>query len=89
MSSSTKLTSGSVTLNSSTAALIVAARPGRKLLKIVAGSGVTIGDSSLNSSNGYPPNSGNPGMESFETQDALYGISSSGTPSVQFIELHD
>lgn len=87
--SSTKLTSGKVTLNSSTATQIVAAQPGRKKVILDFGSGITFGDSSLTPLNGVSLNQGNSGNAELETQDAVFGIAVSGTPSVGFIELHD
>lgn len=84
-----KLTSGAVQLNSSTATLIVAARSSRKVLKLAFGSGVAIGDSGLDLSNKFDLNSGNSGETEIETSDAVYGISVSGTPTIKFIELHD
>lgn len=80
--------SGQVQLNSSTATLIVPARPGRKKLRLTFGNGVFIGASGVTGSTGYFLS--NPSTEiELETTDDLYGISSSGTPTVGFLETFD
>lgn len=84
-----KLSSGSVQLNSSTATQIVAARGSRKRLRLAFGSGpIYVGDSAVTVSNGYPLG-GDLREAEIETSDSLYGISASGTPTISFLETYD
>ena len=89
MRSPTSLATGRVQLNSSTATLIVAARPSRAKLRLEFGSGILIGPSGVTASTGFTLAAGNSGEVEIETGDAVYGISLSGTPTVGFLETFD
>lgn len=85
---------GQVTLNSSTATLVVPAREGRSralLRNLSASITVYIGDSSVTSSTGWPLLSAAGGGESFAAFDesAIYAIAASGAPVVTYWEEYE
>lgn len=87
--SPTKLDTGQAQLNTTSPTLIVSARESRVKLKLAFGSGILIGPSGFSASTGFLLNSGNSGETELETGDAVYGLATSGTPTVQFLETFD
>lgn len=90
--SPSSLATGRVTVGTS-ATLIVAARSGRAKVRLSFPSAppVFLGGSDVTTSDGYtPPLNANGSTEvELGTEDAVYGIVTSGTVVVPFIELYD
>lgn len=88
------IASGQVALNASTPTVVVAARRGRVRVvvrNLSASITVYVGDSGVDSGDGFPLFSNTPAGESVSlfTEAAVYAIAASGTPSVSYIEEYD